>query len=328
MAVGVGWTNMGGSGGVGGSVEVTLSDTTPDYNGTLTIEAAVTGITAVSHQFTMDNGTDDPVVVVQAGDTLVWTVTLAGTVTITVDAIDVDGNTAGFTQDITVTDPLDYLTRINHWRADEGVTLVGNLVDIWADQGTAGDDLFAAVSSHRTYYDINRKMLANESNQYLTSNTANYAGKTALTFFFITQKLASIGNNTRVAEIGAGAKVSIACLGSVGLYDLYFGYDNYSSYIQVNAGIIGGQCVIATYDGSLASNRTVVYADGVALTPYATVGNGGPTSIGAGVGMRMFQALGGGFEYTGTTSVFGVMDGKLTPTQITALNSRLKQIHI
>jgi hypothetical protein len=300
---------------------------TPTYNSTVLITATPSNIAPTSYTFILPNEERGFDIVTQVGNTYLWTVTSVGTDSIRVTATD-GASTVGGTASVTVTDPLDYLTRLNHWRGDTGVTLVGNLVDIWADQGTAGDNLFAAISSHRTYYDINRKMLANESGQYLTSNTANYAGKTALTFFFITQKLTGIGTNTRVAEIGAGAKVSIACLGSVGLYDLYFGYDNYASYVQVNAGVIGGQCIIATYDGSLASNRTVVYADGVALTPYATGGNGGPTSIGAGVGMRMFQALGGGFNYTGTTSVFGVMDGKLTPTQVAALNSRLKQIHI
>lgn len=329
MAIGVGWTRICdcSGGGGGGSAVVTVSTGTPTYFGNLTIEIAETGIVAVEYIFTMTNGVDDDIIISQGTDTLVWQVTLAGTVTVTGSVVDAAGNEVGFTQDVTVTDPLDYLTRINHWRADTGVTTVGNLADVWADQGTAGINLSAAIAARRTYYDTQRQMLGIQSGQILDNAAGGYAGKSALTFFFIAQKQAAVATNTRLIEMGAG-QVGVAMVGVSGSYDILFGFNNFTSYVSVNAGVISGQCVIITYDGSLAANRSVVYANGVALPPVATVGLGGPASVSAGVGIRAFVSNAGSFNFIGTCAVIGVMDGVLTPTQVAALSGRLTQIHV
>lgn len=328
MAVGIGWTRIcdGDSGG-GGTIAVTVASATPTYNGTNLITVTPTGITPTSYTFILPDEERGYTVVTQAGNTYNWTVTSVGTDVIEVIATD-GVSYINSSVSVTVTEPLDYLTRLNHWRADTGITLVGGLVDTWADQGTSGNNFTASVSSHRPYYDDQRNMLGAQSGNQLDNAAGGYVGKNKLTFFFITQKLASVSTNTRLVEFGASAAVGIAPVGVAGSYDLTFGYGNYTSYIQVQTGLMNGQCVIVTYDGTLGSNRTVAYANGVALTPFATVGLGGPTSISAGAGMRLFLSLAGGFNYLGTLAVLGVMDGVLTPTQIAALNTRLKQIHI
>lgn len=315
-----------GGGGAASSLAVTVATSTPTYNGTVLITATVTGLVPTSYTFILPDEERGFQKVTQAGNTYLWTVTSVGTDTIEVIATD-GSSTVGGTASVTVTDPLDYLTRINHWRADTGVTTVSDLADVWADQGTAGINLSAATGSRRTYYDTQRKMLGIQSGQILDNAAGGYAGKSALTFFFITQKMAAVATNARLIEMGAG-QVGIAAIGVAGSYDILFGFNNFTSYISFNAGLIAGQCVIVTYDGSLGANRSVAYANGVALAPVATVGSGGPASVGAGVGIRAFVSNAGSFPYTGTCAVIGVMDGVLTPTQVAALNARLKQIHI
>lgn len=316
-----------GGGGAASSLAVTVATSTPTYNGTVLITATATGLVPTSYTFILPDEERGFQKVTQAGNTYLWTVTSVGTDTIEVTATDgVDYETGSVS--VTVTDPLDYLTRINHWRGDTGVTLVGGLVDSLADQGTNGDTLSAQLSSNRTWYNEPLGYLSGESNLYLNKSTGNpYNGKTQLTGFFITQKTATPAANLRFAAFGTGGMIEIAPTSLVG-GDLIIGYNNYSQYVAATTGVGNGRVVIFTYDGTIGSNRTVLYSNGVALAPATTVGNGGPASIGSGAGCRLFASFVAGTSYTGSMHTLGMMDGLLTPTQVAALSARLTQIHI
>jgi hypothetical protein len=308
------------------SLAVSVASGTPTYNGTVLITATASNITPTSYTFILPDEERGFDIVTQVGNTYLWTVTGVGTDTIRVTATD-GASTVGGTASVTVTDPLDYLTRINHWRGDTGVTLVSGLVDSLADQGTSGDTLTAQLSTHRTFYNSQLGYLSAENTLYLNKSTGNpYNGKTQLTGFFITQKTASVASNLRFAEFGAGAMLTIGVSSVVG-GDLMIGYNNFSQYVSATTGVGNGRVIIFTYDGTLGSNRTVLYSGGVALAPASTVGNGGPASIGSGAGVRLFNSFAGS-SYNGSMHTLGMMDGLLTPTQIAALSARLTQIHI
>lgn len=91
------------SGGSGAIIEITLSDSTPNFGDSVTITVAPTGIAPTSYTFELPNKNGDLVSVTQASNVYVWTANNIGTDTIVVTATNGAESTAYASISVTTT---------------------------------------------------------------------------------------------------------------------------------------------------------------------------------------------------------------------------------
>lgn len=132
MAVGVGWTNICGSGGSSASVSLVASDTTPDLGDVITLTVTPTGFQFgddLTYTFSIINNSGTITDVVQINDnTYDYTVTFVGTEKIRVTVEDESGNSA-----------VDAVTVVSSWTFDQCIVLNGSTQRIESTDTVAGN---------------------------------------------------------------------------------------------------------------------------------------------------------------------------------------------
>ena len=146
---GVGFIRPAGGGGGGATVELTVSDTTPDYGDTITLTATPSNITPDTYIFYAINSSDEISLINQgSSNSYSWTVDVnLGNWTIFVDAVESDSIYACSSDDIEVNEGLFdvdaelYLTAL-------GISKDNTVYYLGTPQEATGIELFLEYSNH------------------------------------------------------------------------------------------------------------------------------------------------------------------------------------
>lgn len=300
-----------------------LSSSTPDYNGSLTITATPSGIAPTVYTFQISDAEGGIETTQQASNVLVWTVNKVGTVTISVVATE-GGVEAGATATATVTDPLNYATKLVDYDMRNNITLVSDLIDIVGDSSGNGHDVTATTSANRAYYDSYSDRFEAGGGlkdfRNLASNPLSGAG--SFTMFAKFQKQASDSTNQRLITFGTSGSQFLVGLTSALGGSLVVGSNSFAQYTSASTNPQAGTPIAIVKNGT---NPYEIYVDGVLATPTGTGGTV-PATLPVGNGIYLGSQA-GSFGFTGAFQRLTILTGALTATQIAAVNARIKQLH-
>lgn len=308
----------------GGSLSIAVSSATPDYNGSLTITATAIGITPTSYTFQISDAESGIATVSQVSNVLVWTVNKVGTVTISVIATD-GSSEVGATEEVTVTDPLNYATKLFDYDMRNNITLVNGLVDVVGDSSGNGHDVTATSSTNRAFYDAYSKRYDTGSGGKTLTNTTNNPlfGVADVTIFAKFQKQTIPVSNQRLITFGANASTfGIAPSDAAGV-TFTVGTNGFSQYTSHNVNVLGGAPIAIVKNGTSPYD---VYEDGV-LSPVVSSSGTTPATLPAGTGIYL-GTQSGGLPLIGSIQRIVAFDGALTATQVAAINERIKTLHL